>query len=248
MNRLLALLLPVLAIACMKDEPRAPAAPAAAPEPPALATPVRVEVWHDTVCPWCRIGLHGLNVAIAGLAEPPVEVVHHPFLLDPTTPAEGRDLREHLGAKVGGVERVEAMFERLEQVGEGFGVRFDWASVRKSPATAASHALIEWAPDAKRTAVIDAVQRAYFEQGRDIGDPAVLAAIAREQGLDEAAARAAVTDPERLADVRRKSEEAGRAGVQSVPRFVIGGRVLSGAQSPDALRDAIVAAAAAATP
>lgn len=242
MNRFLALLLPVLAIACMKDGPAAPAAPA---EPPALATPVRVEVWHDTLCPWCRIGLHGLNVALDGLAEPPVEVVHHPFLLDPDAPAEGRDLRENLGAKVG-ADRVEAMFERAAQVGAAFGVRFDWASVRKSPATAPSHALIEWAPAAKRGAVVEAIQRAYFEQGRDIGDPAVLAAIAREQGLDEAQARVAVTDPQRLADVRRRAEEASRSGVRSVPRFVIGGRVIEGAQSPDALRDAIVAAAAAA--
>jgi len=68
--------------------------------PPPLPV-VRVEVWHDTVCPWCRIGLHNLEVAATQVTNAKVEIVHHAFLLEPNAPAEGEDLRGRLAGRVG---------------------------------------------------------------------------------------------------------------------------------------------------
>lgn len=236
MRRFPLALLSLLAAACVTEPAAAPPTPAA----PAVA-PVRVEVWHDTVCPWCRIGLHNLEVALAGLGDVPVEVIHHPYLLEPAMPPEGRDLKAHYAAKFG-AERMAGMFERVTAAGAAAGVRFDFESMKVSPATVSSHALIEWAPPDRRAAVIAAVHKAHFEEGLNIGDAGVLASIAAAAGLDREAARAAVTDPTRLAELRRRAGEAAAAGVRGVPHFVIGGRALNGAQPPEVLRAAIAAA------
>lgn len=212
-----------------------------APPPKPAAPAIRVEVWHDTICPWCRIGLHNLDTVLAGWDGPPIEVVHHPFLLEPNTPAEGEDLRARLGAKYGEA-RVEGMFARVTQVGAQAGVHFDWAKVQVTPQTAPSHVLIEWAPEAKRRTLVDALHRAYFEEGRNIGDTAVLVAIAQSVGFEGGAAKAAVTDPARIADVRTRAAAASRSGINGVPHFVVAGRALHGAQGADELRAALRAA------
>lgn len=233
MIRVLLALSTLLAVACVSDP---------APPPPAVpaVAPVQVDVWHDTVCPWCRIGLHNLEVALAGLGDVPVELVHHPYLLEPDMPAEGRDLQAHYAAKFG-ADRMAGMFDRVTRAGAAAGVRFDFQSMKVSPATSASHALIEWAPSAKRAAVIAAVHKAHFEEGRNIGDAEVLSSIAASVGLDASEARTAVTDRTRLADLRRRAGEA-TAHVRGVPHFVIGGRTLNGAQPPETLRAAILEA------
>ena len=134
--------------------------------PPAPVLPtVRVDVWHDTVCPWCRIGLHNLDAVVAASKDVRVDVVHHPFLLDPETPPGGRDFRAHLGAKFGGVERLEPMFQRVSAAGAPYGVRFAWDKVRVSPDTTMSHSLIAWAPVEKRAALVDVIHQAHFEDG-----------------------------------------------------------------------------------
>lgn len=234
MTRVLVALLLLPTLACVTESVVPPPAPAAAP--------VRVEVWHDTVCPWCRIGLHNLQVALSQVGDVPVKVVHHPYLLEPDMPAEGRDLQAHYAAKFG-PDRMAGMFERVTRAGEAAGVRFDYAKMKVAPSTVASHALIEWVPDDVRAVVIEAVQKAHFEEGRHIGDPEVLAAIAAQAGLEADVALTAVTDPALLGEVRRRAGEAAVAGVRGVPHFVIGGRTLNGAQSPEVLRAAIADAA-----
>ncbi len=221
-------ILPIILLlsACVAPEPAAPPAPA-----------LRVDVWHDTICPWCRIGLHNLDVAIAQSGAR-VEVAYHPFLLNPDAPPDGEDLREHLAAKFG-PERVESMFARLSRVGADAGLRFDWAAIRRSPNTVASHAVIDWAPAERRARFVHELHTAYFEHGRDFGNTVEIGQIAQSAGLDARGAIAAAMDPNRLASVRERAAEASRSGITGVPRFVIGGRVLEGAQPVAALMAAI---------
>lgn len=231
----------VCGLACVQEPAKAPQVATKSASPAATA-PIRIDVWHDTVCPWCRIGLHNLDAVVDAWDGAPLDVVFHPYLLEPDMPPEGADLRERLGRKYG-LERVEAMFGRVTQAGAAYGIRFDFSKVQRTPSTVGSHALVEWSPPDRRDAVVEELHRAYFEEGRDIGDADVLAEIARAAGLDGAAARAAVTDPERLARVRSAASVAAQRGIGGVPHFVIGGRALHGAQSPEALRNAIRAAA-----
>ncbi len=211
---------------------------------PAVPVPtVRVDVWHDTICPWCRIGLHNLDTVVAETKDVRVDVVHHAFLLDPETPPEGRDFRAHLGAKFGGVDRLEAMFERVSAAGAPYGVRFAWDKVRVSPDTTPSHVLLAWAPVEQRAGLLEAIHRAHFEDGQNLGDVEVLTGLARARGLDADAARAALNDPARRAAARSEAADATTRGITGVPHFVIGGQALNGAQSPQALAAAIRASA-----
>lgn len=211
---------------------------------PAVSTPplptVRVDVWHDTICPWCRIGLHTLDTVVAEAKDVHVDVVHHAFLLDPETPPGGRDFRAHLGAKFGGVDRLDAMFERVSAAGAPYGIRFAWDRVRVSPDTTASHVLLAFAPMEKRAALLDAIHRAHFEEGRDLGDVEVLVGLARSVGLE---ADIALNDPARRDAARAEASAATQQGITGVPHFVIGGQALNGAQAPQTLAAAIRAAA-----
>jgi predicted DsbA family dithiol-disulfide isomerase len=221
---LLALLGASTLAACRSAEPDAPP-----PLPPPAPRPLRIEVWHDTVCPWCRIGVHNLGIAVDLWRGPTFQVVFRPYLLEPDAPPEGADLREQLGRKYG-ADRVPGMFERVSRAGAGYGITFAWDRVRRAPNTVGSHALIAHAPEARRRAVVDGLHRAYFEEGRDIGSAEVLVAIATTAGLDGAAARRAVSDAGGLATVRREAAAASARGIRAVPHFVIGDRTLSGAR------------------
>ena len=227
-----------LAAGCGRADSAAPAqaASSAATTTPAAAA-IRVEVWHDLVCPWCRIGLHNLGVAIDGWSGPAVEIVHRPYLLEPDAPPEGVDLRARLQSKYG--VPPEQMFARVSAAGAKAGVRFDWEKVRIGPATTKAHALLGWAPREKQRALLEALHRAYFEEGANIGDDVALASIAARVGLDGDAVRAAAGDAARIADVRRAAEAASAQGIDGVPHFRFGARRLHGAQPPEALRAAL---------
>lgn len=211
-------------------------------EPAVTEARVKVEVWHDTICPWCRIGLQNLESVMAGWDGPPIDVVHRPYVFSPDLPPGGVDMRQSLAARMS-PEQIAAMYDRATRAGAAAGLHFDFDNVRVSPLTIPSHVLVDWAPASKRGAILAAVQRAHFEEGHNIGSTEVLTGIAAAAGLDREEARAALADPARAARIRREAASAGKAGVRGVPHFVIGGRVLQGAQSPEVLREALSEAA-----
>jgi len=200
----------------------------------------RVELTHDVVCPWCRIGHVRLERAAAALGRP-VEIVYRPFLLEPDMPPEGADLRARLAAKYG-ASRLEAMFARVTQIGASEGIVFDFGKVRRSPSSVSAHVLIEAAPAAARMAFLDRVHAAYFERGEDIGDALVLERLWVESGLPADAARAALGDPERRLRVQADALAVSRSGVRGVPQIRIGDQTLDGAQPYEVLLEAMRAA------
>jgi predicted DsbA family dithiol-disulfide isomerase len=202
---------------------------------PALA----IDVVSDVICPWCFIGSRRLDQALGSL--PPdvrAEVTFHPFLLDPSTPPEGADLRQRLRAKYG--VDPERMFAQVESAARSSGIPLDFSKVRKTPSTIGAHTLLRHAP-AKGTqrALLGALFEAYFLDGRDIGDPGVLAAIAAAHGFGEDEALALVRDEDEREQTRQEAAESAAGGIRGVPFFVFAGRfAVSGAQPPELLRAA----------
>ncbi|PZG18157.1 hypothetical protein C1J01_15840 [Nonomuraea aridisoli] len=48
---------------------------------------MKVEVYTDIACPWCRLGTHQFHRAVAAAgAEPDVELIHRPYQLFPARP------------------------------------------------------------------------------------------------------------------------------------------------------------------
>ena len=201
---------------------------------------VRVDVISDTVCPWCYIGKRRLEKAIAGKSEElQVEVVFHPFQLDPSIPKEGRDADAHYAAKFGDLSRFEQMREHVAAVGREEGIAFDWKAQKRAPNTFDSHRLALYAADyGKQLEVIEALFAAHFEKGLDVGSEDTLVSIATEAGLDAEQTRAFLRSDAGRQEVEALEAQARRLGVSGVPFFIVDGKwAVSGAQPPEVLSE-----------
>jgi predicted DsbA family dithiol-disulfide isomerase len=206
-----------------------------------------IDVFSDVICPWCFIGARRLDQALEKLkGEAPdrvsARVTFRPFLLDPSTPLEGADLRARLRAKYGG--DPERMFANVEAAARSSGIPLDFSKVRRTPSTIAAHTLLRHAI-ARETQhdLAMALFDAYFLEGKDLGDPAQLAAVAAEHGFDADDAVTITTDERELRKTRHEAGDAVGRGIRAVPFFDFGGRAtVSGAQPPDVLREVIVKA------
>ncbi|HEU5434577.1 MAG TPA: DsbA family oxidoreductase [Thermomicrobiales bacterium] len=204
---------------------------------------MRIDLYLDTVCPWCRIGKRNLERALAAWTGEPAEVRYHPFLLDPDLADEGEPFLAYFKERKG-VDDPWPLFDRVKAAGVAAGLDFRFDRVERYPNTLRSHALLALAPGDAQSALLDRVQRAYFEEGRDIGDVATLAELAAEVGMDREATAAALRRDEVLAEARSAAETARGFGIQGVPFFVIDGRLaVSGAQPPERLIGAMRQAA-----
>jgi predicted DsbA family dithiol-disulfide isomerase len=204
-----------------------------------LATGVDIEIWSDVVCPWCYIGKRRLEAALQGF-DGEVNVKLRSYQLDASPVTEPRPLIEALAAKFGGGARVEQMVANVTGVAaaDGLALNFDRAIAAN---TFDAHRLIAWADDQGRQLdMVEALHRAHFTDGVDLGDPAALAGIAGSLGLDEPAARAYLDSTDGTDRVRKDLAEARELGVTSVPTFVLAGRyAVTGAQDAATLREAL---------
>ncbi len=203
---------------------------------------MHIDLFSDTVCPWCRIGKRHLELALAEWPGDPPTIRYRSFFLDPTIPPEGRDFRAHMTAKGGGRVPLEQFFAAPRERGAAVGLTFNFEAITKAPNTLLSHRLVALAPEEKRGALLDALYAAYFEHGQDIGDAAVLAAVAAAVGLD-GLSTAAVPTAEALAsdagttEVLADVDYARQVGISGVPFFVFNSRyALSGAQPVEVMR------------
>jgi predicted DsbA family dithiol-disulfide isomerase len=199
-----------------------------------------VDVYADTVCPWCRIGKRNLELALEQWAGDTVTIRHQPFFLDASIPPEGADFREHMKAKLGGRTPLEQLFARPTQAGAAVGLKFNFEAITRSPNTLLSHRLIALTPDEKKEPMLDAIYQAYFEEGRDIGNLEVLVALAAEQSLDTETIRAALLSEAAREEVIAAAQNAHEMGITGVPFFVINERyALRGAQPSNVILGAL---------
>jgi predicted DsbA family dithiol-disulfide isomerase len=196
---------------------------------------VPLDIFSDPVCPWCLIGKAQLDRALEARPDHPFTIRWHPFQLNPDLPREGADRRACLEAKFGGRERAVQVYARVMEAAERAGVTINLDRIERQPNTLDAHRLIHWAGiEGRQSLVKDALLRAYFRDGRDIGDPATLAAIAGEAGMDaRVVARLLATDADRD-DIVAREADARKKGVRAVPTFLVDRRyVLEGAQPTD---------------
>jgi predicted DsbA family dithiol-disulfide isomerase len=193
---------------------------------------VRLDIFSDPVCPWCYIGKGLLDRALEGKPEHPFTIEWHPFQLNPDMPAEGADRASYLADKFGGPDRAEQIIARVQEAARLAGLGIDFDAMKRIPNTLDAHRLIHWAGlEGRQGAMVSRLFRAYFREGKDIGDAGTLATLAGDVGMDPAvAARLLASDADRE-DVRARDEHARSRGVSAVPTYVIANQyALSGAQ------------------
>lgn len=204
---------------------------------------VTVDVVSDAVCPWCFVGQKRLDRAVASLPDVEVGIRWRPFQLDPTIPAEGLDRKAYMKRKFGDDGRLREIHQRLEGIGAAEGIRFDFDAIAVSPNTLDAHRLIRWAASAGgevQNKVARRLFQLYFEEGRNIGDHAVLIEAAEECGMDVPVVSALLPSDADRDEVRGEIATASRMGVTGVPCFLLEGRyAVMGAQDTAVLADAI---------
>jgi predicted DsbA family dithiol-disulfide isomerase len=197
---------------------------------------VEVEIWSDVVCPWCYIGKRRFELAVAEVAdEIDVEIVFHPYQLDPTASlGKSQPVIEAYTKKFGGPERAQQIIDHVTAVAAESGLHFRMDRALRAN-TLLAHRLL-WLAKAtgRQIALKERLLQAYFIDGIDIGDPDVLVRCAGEVGLDPVRASAFLDSDEGLAEVRRELQTAAELEITAVPTFVFDGKwMVPGAQDPE---------------
>src|SRR5277367_5254689 len=205
--------------------------------------PLTIDVVSDVVCPWCYLGEKRLEMALKE-APQPVALRWRPYQLDPTIPAGGLDRAEYMEKKFGKSGRLQTVHDNLVRLGAEVGLPFAFDKIKRAPNTLDAHRLIRWANSAGVQAkVVDRLFKAYFVEGRDIGDRGVLIDIAGECGLDAKLAEKLLAEGGDVDLVREEIAQAQAIGVSGVPFFIFAGRLgVPGAQDPSVLVQAMAQA------
>ncbi|TBL72693.1 DsbA family oxidoreductase [Paenibacillus thalictri] len=204
-----------------------------------------IEIFQDTVCPWCRIGKANLFKALGQWQGEDVQIRWRTFLLDDTLPAEGVPFREHMADKFGGRVDLDQMFGSVTNAGAAAGVHFDFSKVTRMPNTRLSNQLIVIASDALKEPVIERVNKAYFEEGLDTAKLDVLLDVAEKAGMDREDTRRQLEAGAGIQQIEQDIAFARQAGITGVPFVVLNGKfAVSGAQPPEQFVRALEHAAA----
>jgi predicted DsbA family dithiol-disulfide isomerase len=193
---------------------------------------MRIDIYSDTVCPWCYLGKRRFDLAVAARPQYEPVVVWRPFELNPDVPVEGVDRETYMAARMPDQARLEQAHAELERLGEASGIRFRFELISRIPNTRRSHLLIAHAArSGLQAAIKDRIMRAYFEEGCDIGDPDELVRLAGEVGLNAAETRNALILRVGQDGVVAAERHAGVLGITGVPTYIFDGQyTISGAQ------------------
>jgi predicted DsbA family dithiol-disulfide isomerase len=192
---------------------------------------MRIDFISDIVCPWCAIGLYSLEAAAARIPGLTLDLHFHPFELNPGMGPEGQDIEEHLAQKYGASPaQLAGTRQAIRERGAALGFTFSMEARSRIYNTRDGHRLLHWADEAfgpalQRTLKV-ALLKAYFTDGRNVSDRAVLLDIAVAAGLPEPEARELLAGDRYDAEVEAAEAEVQAQGIHSVPAIVINQRHL----------------------
>jgi predicted DsbA family dithiol-disulfide isomerase len=208
----------------------------------AIASAGRIDVISDAICPWCYIGKRQLEGALRLLEQDGLRfsVMWHPYQLNPDMPAEGVERATYRVAQFGSIERAQEMDRRITETAATVGIEFHLEKLTRTPNTVDAHRVIRHAAlHGVQDAVVEALFKAYFCEGADIGDRELLAGIAGTGGLDPESVWRMLSGDEGRDEVLANDQMARDAGIQGVPSFALQGHVLfSGALPADEMAKA----------
>jgi predicted DsbA family dithiol-disulfide isomerase len=199
---------------------------------------VEIDIFSDVVCPWCFIGIERLEQVLAGTGTESV-VRHHPFLLSPDTPAEGRNVHEHLRKLYG--RDPSLIFSRVEAAARDVGIELDLSKQPFNYPTLPAHTLIRQAgPKGTQRALARALFRTHFMEGRNVSDPQVLAEVAGRHGFSADEVGTLLQSPEERETTLAEIQSAQAMGIRGVPFFIFNRRLaVSGAQPVEIFHKAL---------
>jgi predicted DsbA family dithiol-disulfide isomerase len=201
-----------------------------------------VEMVSDLICPWCFVAKRRVEKAAAILGRK-VEMHWFPFELNADMPVDGLDRRVYRSAKFGSWEQSQRLDAQVAAAGAEVGITFYHDRMKRTPNTLRGHVLLAAALKQgleRQGKVAERQFQAYFVDGEDVGDPAILLGIARQFGVSAISRVEDLDSPELVAEVKA-AERKLSTGVRVVPQISFGGRVLaSGARHEEVLAASIL--------
>jgi predicted DsbA family dithiol-disulfide isomerase len=208
-----------------------------------MAAKLRLDFVSDIACPWCVIGLKSLETALDRLSKDvEVELHFQPFELNPQMPPEGEDVTEHIVKKYGTTpEQAASNREMIRARGADVGFTFDMQKRGRIYNTFDAHRLLHWAADeGKQRELKMALFTAYFTDGKNPSDHAVLIEAAESVGLDGARAKHILTSGEFTSAVREREQFYLNNGIHAVPSVIINNRhLIQGGQPAEVFEKAL---------
>lgn len=211
-------------------------------------TPItlKIDFVSDVSCPWCAIGLAGLETALQRV-QPGITAELHfqPFELNPQMGPDGEDITEHLTRKYGSTPEQQAQIrETIRERGAAVGFGFKPEGRGRTWNTFNAHRLLTWAEaegqPGQQRALKRALLEAYHGRAESPADPAVLLACVHEAGLDVERARQVLGGDEYATEVREREQFFTGAGIRSVPAVIVNERhLISGGQPPEVFEQAL---------
>jgi predicted DsbA family dithiol-disulfide isomerase len=208
-------------------------------------TPLKIDFVSDIACPWCAVGLGGLEQALERLqGEVQAELHFQPFELNPHMPPGGQDLGEHLTEKYGSTPEQQAQIRQtITERGAEVGFVFNPNGRGRVYNTFDAHRLLHWAEgqgDGAQHALKKALLQDYQGRAECVEDPEVLLASVAAAGLDVAAANAVLQSDAHTAEVRERQQFYTQAGIRSVPAVIINDKhLISGGQPVEVFEQAL---------
>jgi predicted DsbA family dithiol-disulfide isomerase len=193
-----------------------------------MGTMAKIDFVSDVSCPWCAIGLASLLTALKNLGSSAENLHFEPFELNPDMGPQGEDIAEHIARKYGSsAQQFAQSQEMIRDRGAELGFRFDMGKRTRIYNTFDAHRLLHWAGiEGRQLELKQALFAAYFQEGVNVSDPAVLAQFAGQAGLDRAAAREVLESDRFASDVRAREEFYRNRGINAVPAIIINDRHL----------------------
>jgi predicted DsbA family dithiol-disulfide isomerase len=194
---------------------------------------VKLDIVSDPICPWCYIGKTQLDRALAQRPDHPFVIEWHPFQLNPDMPREGADRKAYLQSKFG--DRADDIYGQIAQHFKDIDLEADLDAIQRTPNTLDAHRMIHWAGiEGKQGAMVNALFRANFVEGRDISDHDVLADLADSVGMDASVVLRLLSTDEDEAMIRDRDAHSREMGINAVPTFIVATQhAVPGAQPAD---------------
>ena len=196
---------------------------------------IELDIFSDTVCPWCYIGKKRLDNAIAKHGHLEFKQTWRPFQLNPGMAPDGMDRQEYLVSKFGSTDAAKTVYENIYEEGLKEGLDFNFDSIEVTPNSFNSHRLLALAYEKKiQEQVLDDLFESYFLKGEDIGNPNILLSIAVNNSIDEDIFKNYLSNKDNIEPLANEELQARKMGIDSVPTFIVNKQiVINGAQTSE---------------
>ncbi len=197
---------------------------------------LKIDIVSDVVCPWCVIGFINLQKAIKELNDQiKFEISWKPYELHPEIPQNGYDKKLYLEQKFGDLSGRQSPYKQIEEIGNSLGFEFNFSKTERIPNTFNAHRLL-WKSkqEGLQTELSEALFKAYFTDGRDVGSIEVLSDIAHEVGMKKEEIKNFLISKEGGQETADEEMNFIEKSIGAVPTYFINNKyIIQGGQEPE---------------